>query len=213
MNNRDGNVPQCVLQAMCPQDTIWITFYMKYARLWHILVPQSSSALVPWFHPFLTLTLCYYFFSSVFLLLVGQHVIWSRLDNIYRSCIRGLESPDLGMGRVATCEKHSYERSNFNFKVSRTVFLKYWPCCISGLWPTKMDTNENGRRPFSVVLYCISSAILITASIPAFLPKVARILAVLLVGYIHYQIIFRQQVTLQSTSHWDRHSWPNILSA
>ena len=55
-----------------------------------------------------------------------------------------------------------------------------------------MDTNENGRRPFSVVLYCISSAILITASIPAFLPKIARILAVLLVGYIHYQIIFTQ---------------------
>ena len=55
-----------------------------------------------------------------------------------------------------------------------------------------MDTNESGRRPFSVVLYCISLAILITSSIPAFLPKFARVLAVLLVGYIHHQIIFTQ---------------------
>ena len=53
-----------------------------------------------------------------------------------------------------------------------------------------MDTSESGRRPFSVVLYCISLAILIAASIPSFLPKVARVLAVLFVGYIHYQIIF-----------------------
>ena len=55
-----------------------------------------------------------------------------------------------------------------------------------------MDTSESGRRPFSVVLYCISLAILIAASIPSFLPKVARVLAVLLVGYIHYEIIFTQ---------------------
>ena len=53
-----------------------------------------------------------------------------------------------------------------------------------------METTD--RRPFDVVLFCISLAIQIVVSIPSFLPKFARVLGTLLVGYIHYQIIFTQ---------------------
>lgn len=53
-----------------------------------------------------------------------------------------------------------------------------------------MDAND--RRPFEVVLYGISLALLIVASIPSFLPKSARVLVVLFVGYIHYRTIFTQ---------------------
>jgi hypothetical protein len=52
--------------------------------------------------------------------------------------------------------------------------------------------EPSDRRPFDVVLFCISSAILIIVSIPSFLPKFARVLGVLFIGYIYYQIIFTQ---------------------
>jgi hypothetical protein len=52
--------------------------------------------------------------------------------------------------------------------------------------------NTSDRKPFDVVLFSISMVILFVASIPSFLPKFARVLGVLLVGCIHYRIIFTQ---------------------
>jgi hypothetical protein len=52
--------------------------------------------------------------------------------------------------------------------------------------------NTSDRRPFDVVLFGISLAIQVVVSIPSFLPKFARVLGILLVGYIYYQIIFTQ---------------------
>ncbi len=54
--------------------------------------------------------------------------------------------------------------------------------------------NTTDRKPFDAVLFSISMAILIVASIPSFLPKFARVLGVLLVGCIHYRIIFTQTI-------------------
>jgi len=53
-----------------------------------------------------------------------------------------------------------------------------------------MDTSD--RRPFDVVLFGISLALQTLITIPSFLPKFARVLGVLLVGYINYRIIFTQ---------------------
>jgi hypothetical protein len=61
--------------------------------------------------------------------------------------------------------------------------------------PSSSDKNhkmDTGRSPFDFILYCISLVILFAASLPSFLPKFSRALAVLLVGYIHYRIIFTQ---------------------
>src|SRR5258707_1929616 len=52
--------------------------------------------------------------------------------------------------------------------------------------------DKSDRKPFDFVLFGISLAIQTLVSIPSFLPKFARVLGVLIVGYIYYRIIFTQ---------------------
>ena len=48
------------------------------------------------------------------------------------------------------------------------------------------------RPPFNVALFAFSQVIIVIATIPAFLPKFAKVLAVLLVGWVFCHIIFTQ---------------------
>ena len=48
------------------------------------------------------------------------------------------------------------------------------------------------RPPFNVALFAFSQVIVVIATIPAFLPKFAKVLAVLLVGWVSCHIVFTQ---------------------
>src|SRR6266704_1741073 len=50
------------------------------------------------------------------------------------------------------------------------------------------------RPPFNLALFTFSQVIVVIATTPAFLPKFAKVLAVLLVGWVYCHIIFTQTI-------------------